>query len=64
MQTNIAACAAVTLTEEIGMAIHLSTPPNISATAEEVADAMIFAMNNGKLLTGSTINCAGGQILF
>lgn len=63
MQTNISAGAAVTLNEEIGTAIQLTTPPNISATAEEVAEAMIFAMNNGKLLTGSTINCAGGQIL-
>ena len=64
MQTNIAANASVTMNEEIGMAIHVSTPPNIAATAEEVSEAMIFAMNNGKLLTGSTINCAGGQILF
>lgn len=63
MQTNISASAAVTLNEEIGTAIHLTTPPNISATPEEVTEAMIFAMKNGKLLTGSTINCAGGQIL-
>ncbi|MFS0752664.1 hypothetical protein [Oceanobacillus sp. 1P07AA] len=40
-------------------ALKLASEP---ATAEEVAEAMIFAMNNGKLLNGSTINCAGGQI--
>ena len=51
------------MNEEIGLAIHATTPPNIAATPEEVAEAMIFAMKNGKLLTGSTINCAGGQIL-
>lgn len=63
MLTSISKSAAVTYTEEIGQAIHATTPPNIAATAEEVAEAMIFAMNNGKMLTGSTINCAGGQIL-
>ncbi len=63
MKTNISASAAVTMNEEIGLAIHATTPPNIAATPEEVAEAMIFAMKNGKLLTGSTINCAGGQIL-
>lgn len=63
MLTSISKNAAVTYTEEIGKAIHATTPPNIAATAEEVAEAMIFAMNNGKMLTGSTINCAGGQIL-
>ncbi|MGE7602397.1 SDR family NAD(P)-dependent oxidoreductase [Peribacillus sp. NPDC097675] len=63
MQTNISASAAVTYTEEVGQAIGATTPPNISATAEEVAEAMVFAMTNGKLLTGSVVNCAGGQIL-
>ncbi|MGM9950557.1 MAG: SDR family NAD(P)-dependent oxidoreductase [Lysinibacillus sp.] len=62
MKTNISANAAVTMNEEIGKAIHETTPPNIAATAEEVAEAMIFAMKNGQLLTGATINCAGGQI--
>lgn len=63
MLTNISANATVTYTEEIGKAIGVTTPPNIAATAEEVAEAMIFAMTNGKLLTGSAINCAGGQII-
>lgn len=63
MLTTIAQSAAVTMNEEIGKAIYATTPPNIAATAEEVAEAMLFAMDNGKLLTGSTINCAGGQIV-
>ena len=62
MLTTISHSAAVTMNEEIGKAIFETTPPNIPATAEEVAEAMIFAMNNSKMLTGSTINCAGGQI--
>lgn len=62
MKTTISASAAVTFTDEIGKAIHETTAPNIAATAEEVAQAVIFAMQNGQLLTGSTINCAGGQI--
>lgn len=62
MKTNISANAAVTMNEEIGKAIYETTAPNIAATAEEVAEAMIFAMKNGQLLTGATINCAGGQI--
>lgn len=63
MLTTISQSAAVTMNEEIGKAIFTTTPPNIAATAEEVAEAMLFAMDNGKLLNGSTINCAGGQIL-
>lgn len=63
MLTSISASAAVTYTEEIGKAIGVTTPPNIAATAEEVAEAMVFAMTNGKLLSGSAINCAGGQII-
>ena len=62
MLTTISHSAAVTMNEEIGKAIFETTPPNIAATAEEVAEAMLFAMNNSKMLTGSTINCAGGQI--
>ena len=62
MLTNISSSATVTYTEEIGQAIGVTTPPNIPATAEEVAEAMVFAMTNGKLLTGSVVNCAGGQI--
>jgi len=62
MKTNISANAAVTLNEEIGKAIYETTAPNIAATAEEVAEAMIFAMKNGQLLSGATINCASGQI--
>ncbi len=62
MLTNISQSAATTMNEEIGKAIFVTTPPNIAATAEEVAEAMLFAMNNSKMLTGSTINCAGGQI--
>lgn len=62
MKTNISANAAVTMNEEIGKAIHETTAPNIAATAEEVAEAMMFAMKNGQLLSGATINCAGGQI--
>ena len=62
MMTTISHSAATTMNEEIGKAIFVTTPPNIAATAEEVAEAMLFAMNNSKMLTGSTINCAGGQI--
>lgn len=62
MKTSISNNAMTTMNEEIGKAIYVTTPPNIAATAEEVADAMIFAMNSSKILTGSTINCAGGQI--
>ena len=62
MLTTISHSAATTMNEEIGKAIFETTPPNIAATAEEVAEAMLFAMNNSKMLTGSTINCAGGQI--
>lgn len=63
MLTNISQSAMVTMNEEIGKAIALTTPPNIAATPEEIAEAMIFAMENGKILTGSTINCCGGQII-
>lgn len=62
MQTNISAAAAVTFTPEIGAKIHATTPPNIPATAEEIADVVIFAMNSAKTLNGSIVNCAGGQI--
>lgn len=62
MDTNVSANAMVTMNQEIGAAIQVSTGPNIAATPEEVTEAMLFAMKNGKLLTGSTINCAGGQI--
>lgn len=43
-------------------AIHDKTDKNIPATAEEVAESMIFAMKNSKRLTGSIINCAGVKI--
>lgn len=62
MLTNISRSASVTYNEEIGAAIQATTAPNIPATPEEVAEAVIFAMTNGKLLTGSIVNCAGGQI--
>jgi len=62
MQTNISANAAVTINEDILKGISETTGPNISATPEEVAEAVIFAMTNGKLLSGSIVNCAGGQI--
>ncbi|MBM7698618.1 NAD(P)-dependent dehydrogenase (short-subunit alcohol dehydrogenase family) [Kurthia huakuii] len=62
MQTTIAQSATVTLDATVGAAIHASTGKNIAATADEVAESMIFAMENGKLLTGSIINCAGGEI--
>jgi len=62
MLTNISRSAAVTYNEEVGAAIHATTGPNIPATPEEVAEAVVFAMTNGKLLTGSIVNCAGGQI--
>lgn len=63
MLTNISQSAMVTMNEEIGKAIAVTTPPNIAATPEEIAEAMIFAMENSKMLTGSTINCCGGQII-
>lgn len=62
MQTNISAAASTTYTEVIGAGIAASTGPNIPATAEEIADVVIFAMNRAKTLNGSTVNCAGGQI--
>lgn len=62
MLTNISRSAAVTYNEEVGAAIHATTGPNIPASPEEVAEAVVFAMTNGKLLTGSIVNCAGGQI--
>ncbi|KAA8745377.1 SDR family NAD(P)-dependent oxidoreductase [Paenibacillus sp. UASWS1643] len=62
MQTNISANAAVTINEDIIKGISETTGPNVSATPEEVAEAVIFAMTNGKLLSGSIVNCAGGQI--
>ena len=62
MQTNISAAAAVTYTEEVGAKIAATTGPNIPATAEEIADVVIFAMNSSKALNGSIVNCAGGQI--
>lgn len=62
MQTNISANAAVTINEDILKEYLRTTGPNITATAGEVADAVIFAMTNGKLLSGSIVNCAGGQI--
>ncbi|MFD1851742.1 SDR family NAD(P)-dependent oxidoreductase [Oceanobacillus bengalensis] len=62
MQTNISASAASTFTEEVGEKIAATTGPNIAATAEEIADVVIFAMNGAKTLNGSIVNCAGGQI--
>ncbi|MCU9614569.1 SDR family oxidoreductase [Caldibacillus lycopersici] len=62
MQTNISAQAISTYTEEIGAKIAATTAPNIPATAEEIADVVIFAMNGAKTLNGSIVNCAGGQI--
>ena len=62
MLTTISRSASVTYNEEVGAAIQATTAPNIPATPEEVAEAVIFAMTNGKLLTGSIVNCAGGQI--
>ena len=62
MQTNISAQATSTYTEEVGAKIAATTAPHIPATAEEIADVMIFAMNNARTLNGSIVNCAGGQI--
>jgi len=62
MQTNISAAAAVTYTEQVGAKIAATTAPNIPATAEEIADVVIFALNHSKTLNGSIVNCAGGQI--
>ncbi|MFS0674540.1 SDR family NAD(P)-dependent oxidoreductase [Ornithinibacillus sp. 179-J 7C1 HS] len=62
MQTNISAQAISTYTEEVGAKIAATTAPNIPATAEEIADVVIFAMGGAKMLNGSVVNCAGGQI--
>lgn len=63
MKTNIAAGALTTMTPEIGAKIQASTGPNIAATAEEIADVVIFAMTTGAtMLNGTVVSCAGGEI--
>jgi len=62
MQTNIAAQAFSTYTDEVAAKIMATTAPNIPATPEEIADVVIFAMKASRQLNGSIVNCAGGQI--
>ncbi|BBI35868.1 SDR family NAD(P)-dependent oxidoreductase [Cohnella abietis] len=63
MITNIAANAVHTLTEERMAKLVASTGPNIPATPEAIAEAVIFAATTGAdLLNGTVVNCAGGQI--
>lgn len=63
MITNIAATATSTLTEERGAKLGATTGPNTPATPEEIAEAVFFAATTGaKMLTGTVVNCAGGQI--
>lgn len=63
MITNISANAVTTLTEERGAKLGATTGPNTPATPEEIAEAVFFGATTGaKMLTGTIINCAGGQI--
>jgi len=63
MITNIAANAVSTLTEDRMAKLVASTGPNIPATPEDIAEAVIFAATTGaSLLNGTVVNCAGGEI--
>jgi len=63
MITNIAANAVQSLTEERMAKLVASTGPNIPATADAIAEAVIFAATTGAdLLNGTVMNCAGGEI--
>ncbi|MGM9924902.1 MAG: SDR family NAD(P)-dependent oxidoreductase [Bacillus sp. (in: firmicutes)] len=63
MKTNISKSATPTLTPERGAKLMASTGPNIAATPEEIADTVIFALTTGaKMLNGTVVNCAGGEI--
>ncbi|WP_127534451.1 SDR family NAD(P)-dependent oxidoreductase [Paenibacillus kobensis] len=63
MTTNISANAVVTLTEDRMAKLYASTGPNIPATPEAIAEAVIFAATTGAdLLNGTIMNCAGGEI--
>lgn len=63
MITNIAATAVTALTEERMAKLVASTGPNIAATPEAIAEAVIFAATVGAdLLNGTVMNCSGGEI--
>ena len=63
MKTNIAANAVQTLTPGRGAQLAASTGPNIPATPEEIAETVVFALTTGApMLTGTIVNCAGGEI--
>lgn len=63
MKTGIANKAVQTLTAERGAQLAASTGPNIAATPEDIADTVIFALTTGAaMLTGTIVNCAGGEI--
>ncbi|MFT9849463.1 SDR family NAD(P)-dependent oxidoreductase [Aneurinibacillus sp. REN35] len=63
MKTSIGAQAVTSLTEERMAKMMASTGPNIPATAEEIADVVIFALTTGAaMLNGTIVNCSGGEI--
>jgi len=63
MITNIAASAVQALTEDRMAKLTASTGPNIPATPEAIAEAVIFAATTGAdMLNGTVMNCAGGEI--
>ncbi|MBB6638391.1 SDR family NAD(P)-dependent oxidoreductase [Cohnella thailandensis] len=63
MNTNIAANAVTTLTEERMAKLGASTGPSLPATPEEIAEVVIFAATTGAdMLNGTVVNCAGGEI--
>lgn len=63
MFTNISATTSSGASEEIMKKVMATTPPNIPATAEEIADVVIASIHSARQLTGTIVNCAGGQII-
>lgn len=63
MNTTIGAGPSSHLGEERFGKLAASTGPNIAAEPEEIAEAVIFALTTGaSMLTGTIVNCSGGEI--
>ncbi|MFS0784079.1 SDR family NAD(P)-dependent oxidoreductase [Bacillus sp. 1P06AnD] len=63
MKTGIANKTFGNMTEERVKQLQASTGPSRAATPEEIADVVIFALTEGgPMLTGTIVNCAGGEI--
>lgn len=63
MNTTIGVDPSSHLSQERFSKLVSSTGPNIAAEPEEIADVVIFALTTGAImLSGTTVNCSGGEI--